>query len=140
VGACGPVRWLNAESVQRGLDGDQGDALAIVVLAPDRVIAARGDLRVQSLGQKSADNLLRAAAPEVFGQRQREPVRPLAGGIQDHELSVRELGHEVVTFPDGQRGFAGASTAPRMHPGRFARRVDALAEVELRAARDDVDF
>jgi hypothetical protein len=56
--------------------------LAILVLVPDRVIAARGDLREQSLGQKSADDLLRGATPEMLRKRQRQLVGPLAGGSQ----------------------------------------------------------
>ena len=60
--------------------GDRRNALAFAGFAPDRVPAARHDPCHEPLGEQRAHDLLRGAAPEALGQRQRQRVRPLAGG------------------------------------------------------------
>ena len=95
---CGPAGGLDAEGLECGVGRDQRDALAVAGLAPDRIAAAGLDLRDEASGEEGAHDLLGGAALQPLGKRQDDAVRALAGGAEDHELDVGELGHGVVSL------------------------------------------
>ena len=89
----GPLAASMPRASKRGVGRDQRDGLAVALLAPDRIAAAGLHLRDEASGEQRAHDLLRGAALQPLGKRQDDAVRALAGGAEDHELDVGELGH-----------------------------------------------